>query len=145
MDDMLQNWGENNISYAVIMLDLDHFKRVNDTYGHAVGDEVLQYLAEKIKFHARTQDVCCRYGGEEFIILLPHTTVEEAFHIAESLREDLAQTVSPCGDVVTMSAGVAEISETADAPERVIELADRALYRAKEAGRNRICTSKDKC
>lgn len=145
MDEVLGNWHKNEIDYAIIMLDLDHFKRVNDTYGHAVGDQVLQYLAQKIKNHARTQDVCCRYGGEEFIILLPHTPLEEAYSVAESLREDLAKTVSPCGDIITMSAGVAEMSERAPKPANVIELADQALYRAKETGRNRTCTSRDEC
>lgn len=143
MDEVLENWRKNEMDYAIIMLDLDHFKRVNDTYGHGVGDQVLQYLAQKLKKHARTQDVCCRYGGEEFIILLPHTPLEEAYEVAESLRKDLAETVSPCGDIVTMSAGIAAFSDQATTPTQVIELADQALYRAKESGRNRTCTTKD--
>ena len=82
MDERLQLWTEEQVPYAVLLVDLDRFKSINDTYGHSIGDEVLKYLAEKMLFHTREQDVCCRYGGEEFTgkwFQLGHTQV---FHIA---------------------------------------------------------------
>lgn len=138
MDGFLAEWSENNLPHAIILLDLDHFKSVNDTYGHAVGDKVLKFLAENMQTVAREKDVCCRYGGEEFIILLPCTTAIEAGRIAEQLREILANTISPCGRVVTLSAGVAEYPEMAKTTEALIEVADSALYQAKQTGRNRV-------
>jgi len=103
-----------------------------------VGDKVLQYLAKNMKAVARENDICCRYGGEEFIILLPNTTVEEALMVAESLRQRLANTNSPCGRPVTLSAGVAEYPLMANTTEALIEAADGALYVAKQAGRNQV-------
>lgn len=138
MDAMLEEWHKNHMLHSIILLDLDHFKSVNDTYGHAVGDKVLQYLAKNMKAVARENDICCRYGGEEFIILLPNTTVEEALMVAESLRQRLANTNSPCGRPVTLSAGVAEYPLMAKTTEALIEAADGALYVAKQAGRNQV-------
>ncbi|MEY9972637.1 diguanylate cyclase (GGDEF)-like protein [Lysinibacillus sp. RC46] len=138
MDAMLAEWLENDLPHALILLDLDHFKSVNDTYGHAVGDKVLQFLAQNMKAVAREGDVCCRYGGEEFVMLLPTTTAEEAAQVAEQLRDMLAHTTSPCGRPVTLSAGVAVYPQMADTTEKLIEAADDALYLAKQAGRNRV-------
>ena len=138
MDGLLAEWTDNNLPHAIILLDLDHFKSVNDTYGHAVGDKVLKFLAENMQAIARDNDVCCRYGGEEFIMLLPGTEVAEAEILAEQLREKLANTVSPCGRAVTLSAGVAEYPKMAETTEALIEAADKALYHAKQTGRNRV-------
>ena len=138
MDALLAEWVSNKRSHAIILLDLDNFKRVNDTYGHAVGDKVLKFLAENMRAVARDQDVCCRYGGEEFIMLLPRMTAKEAEVLAEQLRERLANTVSPCGYAVTLSAGVAAYPQMAQTSEALIEIADTALYHAKQTGRNRI-------
>ncbi|MGE7912327.1 sensor domain-containing diguanylate cyclase [Lysinibacillus xylanilyticus] len=138
MDAMLAEWLENDLPHALILLDLDHFKSVNDTYGHAVGDKVLQFLAKNMKAVARKGDVCCRYGGEEFVMLLPTTTAEEAAQVAEQLRDILTHTISPCGRPVTLSAGVAVYPQMADTTEKLIEAADGALYLAKQAGRNRV-------
>ena len=136
MDALLAEWIEKQVPHAIILLDLDHFKSVNDTYGHAVGDKVLKFLAENMQAVAREQDVCCRFGGEEFILLLPQTTVTEAEKIAEQLRGKLANTVSPSGRVVTLSAGVAEYPGMATTTEALFEAADVALYHAKQTGRN---------
>ena len=138
MDALLAEWIANDIQHAIILLDLDHFKSVNDTYGHAVGDKVLKFLAENMRAVARDQDVCCRYGGEEFIMLLPETTAAEAKRLAEQLRELLVNTASPCGRLVTLSAGVAEYPKMAKTTEALIEIADNALYYAKQTGRNRV-------
>lgn len=138
MDSVLAEWSASNVPHAFILLDLDHFKSVNDTYGHAVGDKVLQFLARHMESVAREGDICCRYGGEEFVMLLPKTTADEAAQVAEQLREILSTTESPCGKPVTLSAGIAVFPEMADSTEALIEAADSALYRAKQAGRNQV-------
>ncbi|XRD26953.1 diguanylate cyclase [Lysinibacillus fusiformis] len=138
MDAMLAEWLENKVPHAIILLDLDHFKSVNDTYGHAVGDKVLQFLAKHMQSVAREGDVCCRYGGEEFVMLLPNTAAKEAQQVAEQLRGKLAETESPCGRPVTLSAGIALYPEMAATTETLIEAADGALYEAKQAGRNQV-------
>ena len=136
MDTLLAEWTQSKLPHAIILVDLDHFKSVNDTYGHAVGDKVLKFLAENMQAVAREQDVCCRFGGEEFILLLPQTTAIEAEKIAEQLRGKLADTISPCERVVTLSAGVAEYPGMAATTEALFEAADVALYDAKQNGRN---------
>ncbi|GLC90149.1 sensor domain-containing diguanylate cyclase [Lysinibacillus piscis] len=136
IDAILAEWCANNIAHAIILVDVDNFKQINDRYGHPVGDSVLQFLANTMEKVAREQDVCCRYGGEEFIILLPHTDAEEAKEIAEQLRKKMMHSVSPCGYPVTLSAGVATYPQSATNRKELIEAADNALYRAKEAGRN---------
>ena len=138
MDSMLAEWLASKVPHVIILLDLDHFKSVNDTYGHAVGDKVLQFLAKKMESVAREGDVCCRYGGEEFVMLLPNTTVEEATLVAEQLRKTLADTVSPCGRPITLSAGIAAYPAMASTTEALIEAADDALYLAKQEGRNQV-------
>ncbi len=138
MDETLARWTEENQEYAVVLVDLDHFKSVNDTYGHGVGDEVLKYLAKSMQMHSRPQDICCRYGGEEFIILLPKTNEAEAYAVAENLRRYLQDTDSPCGRPVTMSGGIAAYPEAGDSPHVIIERADQALYKAKHQGRNQV-------
>ncbi|MGE7090712.1 sensor domain-containing diguanylate cyclase [Lysinibacillus sp. NPDC048646] len=138
MDAILAGWIENKLPHAIILLDLDHFKNVNDTFGHVVGDKVLQFLAKNMKAVARDGDVCCRYGGEEFIILLPNTSVEEALQVAEDLRNRVANSISPCGRSVTLSGGIAVFPQMATTTEALIEAADRALYLAKQTGRNQV-------
>ena len=138
MDETLKSWTNDNIPYAILLVDLDRFKSVNDTYGHQVGDEVLKYLAEMMKKHASTDTVCCRFGGEEFLMIIPYTTADEAFKMAENLRLDLEHTTSPCGRPVTMSGGIALFPSSADSAKQVIELADSALYKAKQNGRNQV-------
>ncbi|WP_060203675.1 sensor domain-containing diguanylate cyclase [Sporosarcina koreensis] len=137
MDAHLKTWTEQEIPYAVLIFDIDKFKRVNDTYGHAVGDEVLKYLAESMLEVTRKEDICCRFGGEEFVILLPETDQSAAFHIAERLRKKLESTISPCGEVVTISIGMATYPKDGTHPAELLELADQCLYEAKRAGRNR--------
>ena len=124
--------------FSIILMDIDHFKLVNDTYGHGVGDEVLQFLAYKLKTVTRATDLCCRYGGEEFIVLLPNTTIQDAFEVADILRKDLESTSTPTGKSVTISAGVAEYPYTETNAANLITQADQCLYQAKEQGRNRV-------
>jgi len=126
---------------SVIMLDLDYFKRYNDTYGHVAGDEVLGELADVCRREARDADVVARYGGEEFTVVLPDTAWREAVEAAERIRQAVESTafeheqVLPRGSL-TVSLGVAGYPEHAGTADRLIQMADRALYRAKEAGRN---------
>jgi diguanylate cyclase (GGDEF)-like protein len=124
---------------SVIMLDLDHFKRVNDAYGHQVGDAVMQRVTAIFKAVIRESDLAGRYGGEEFLIVLPETDCGEAAVVAERIRvqvEEL-QWTEP-GLRPTISGGVAEFSE--EGADRLLQRADGLLYRAKELGRNRIVT-----
>ncbi|MBV8518158.1 MAG: diguanylate cyclase [Acidobacteria bacterium] len=130
---------------SLLMLDIDHFKRINDTWGHTAGDQVLQSIGKLLRDSCRVYDVPGRYGGEEFCIVLPETRVGNTGAVAERIRQRLAQTAVPCGDssvVVTASIGIAGM----DAPEAIevlspaalIDRADRALYSAKTRGRNRV-------
>jgi two-component system cell cycle response regulator len=129
---------------AIALCDLDHFKAVNDTYGHLAGDAVLVHVAEVLRQHARAADVIGRYGGEEFLVLLPNTDADSAVRAAVRLREALALHPAPLGAgaqlEVTGSLGVAALSElTPDAgADALLALADRRLYEAKAAGRNRV-------
>ena len=121
---------------SVLMLDIDNFKRVNDTYGHEIGDKVLCHVARVLKEGARGTDVVCRYGGEEFAILLPRTTKEGALFIAERLRLAVDSRWEGCP--VTVSVGIGSHSPDLRDPAAVTRLADEALYEAKAAGKNRV-------
>jgi diguanylate cyclase (GGDEF)-like protein len=127
-------------TYAVIMLDLDHFKRINDTHGHAAGDAVLQAVAQRLQGSVRTTDTLARMGGEEFMVLLPLNDIEGAMVHAERIRRSVGDTpiATPGGDlVVTLSLGVADALGSDTNFEPVVSRADAALYRAKSQGRNR--------
>ena len=131
-----------------LMLDIDHFKRVNDTWGHAAGDVVLQELAQRIESQVRASDVAARYGGEEFVVLLPQTNVSAASKLAERIRTAVAAepVTLPNGESVTITAsiGIAEVSPGADDADlktlgdSLIARADVALYAAKSAGRDQV-------
>lgn len=137
LDDVIHNLIEQKLPFSIIMLDLDRFKKVNDTFGHAVGDEVLKFLAEQMKRVTRETDICCRYGGEEFTIILPNTDKQQAYNIAERLRIIMETTDSPCGRPVTLSAGISSYPNAKDTRE-LIECADKAMYKAKNSGRNQV-------
>jgi len=127
---------------ACLMLDLDHFKRINDKYGHPFGDTVLHLIARVISEHCRTNDFLGRYGGEEFLIILPETQIDGATTIAERVRSAVAETSLDQNDErITLSIGVAEWRDGDGSAKRLIAQADRALLEAKSAGRNRIVTS----
>lgn len=133
--------------FAVIMMDLDHFKILNDTYGHQGGDEVLRWVAGIIKASVRSCDRAVRYGGEEMAILLPESDIDGAFLVAERVRQRLDREridlALESGEVVpvhvTMSIGVAAFPAHASDADLLISAADQALYRAKRSGRNRVC------
>lgn len=130
---------------SCIMCDIDHFKQVNDKYGHAGGDQVIQGAAKALSRGLRLGDFVGRYGGEEFCIMLPGGTAAQAAEIAERLREDIDANLGDSlrdhvGVKVTMSFGVAEIGPHVPDPATLIDLADQALYHAKKNGRNRVTT-----
>lgn len=125
-------------NYTLVMLDVDWFKAINDTYGHIAGDEVLQALASKLKESLQEDDLACRYGGEEFILVFTETTIEEAYERVESLRASVQQIISPEGKPLTFSAGIANYPLHGDELKDIIAKADEALYQAKENGRNRV-------
>lgn len=122
---------------SLIILDLDFFKRVNDTWGHATGDEVLMKVADILRTSTRATDQVIRWGGEEFIILALGTDLEGAVHLAEVLREKIASTPFPSVGQMTASFGVAELHDS-EGENRLFERADQALYRAKHEGRNQV-------
>jgi diguanylate cyclase (GGDEF)-like protein len=127
--------------YAILMVDIDHFKRVNDTYGHQVGDRAIQAMAEACKKATRPTDVVARYGGEEFIVSLTHTNLAGAAKVAERLREAVSQIAIPTDRQAlsfTISIGVGSYARGSSI-EHIIGRADQALYRAKAGGRNRVC------
>ncbi len=139
---------QNNSPFSIIMADIDHFKRVNDNFGHLVGDSLLKNLAIMIKSHLRQNDVAARYGGEEFLILLPETGIEGAKAVAQKIKKALAikewklkGTGESMGNI-TISMGISLY--TLNEPEKdLVKRADDALYLAKEQGRNRIITEQD--
>ena len=119
------------------MLDIDFFKKVNDTFGHLKGDDVLIYLARTMKELSREGDLCFRYGGEEFAIIVPYGDAETATVIAERLRMKLESTPCPTGDAITVSLGISVYPEHGQDSKEIISAADKALYRSKSKGRNK--------
>lgn len=134
-----------NTSIALLLIDLDHFKRINDQWGHRMGDDVLATVGSRIAEQVREADTAARVGGEEFAILLPRTESNEARRVGERIREAFANTEFTTSDGtsfrLTLSVGVAtQTGEDIDG-EKLFRTADNALYRAKEEGRNRVCFS----
>lgn len=127
-------------AFSIIFIDIDHFKDVNDTYGHAAGDAVLKSVASTLRSLLRKYDVLARYGGEEFLTLLPETELKDAAHVAERFRKQIEnQTIFFGGQEikVTITLGVAQFDSSQGA-EKCIQLADKALYEGKEHGRNKV-------
>ncbi len=132
-----------NYSMSCLMIDIDDFKKYNDLNGHQAGDAALKITAHGLKAALRSADIACRYGGEEFCILLPQTSLTEAGVIAERMRQRVAETDYPYGKtqplgVVSISVGISTFARDIDTAEKVISAADRALYNAKSQGKNRI-------
>ena len=123
--------------FAVAMVDIDKFKKINDTFGHQVGDEVLVELAKIINNEIRDTDTAARFGGEEFVILLPRTSCNEAFFLVERLRRHVQRRYDN-DTKVTISAGIADCPRHGDTLKKLIGAADKALYKAKKKGRNRV-------
>jgi len=133
---------ETRQAFAVLQFDLDHFKQVNDRFGHVAGDEALQYCADLIKWHLREDDCLARLGGEEFAAILPEISQEEAVRIAEAIRESVAQArldFAPAEFRLTLSAGVYHGTGNDLGHKALMRRVDQGLYRSKNTGRNRVC------
>lgn len=139
---MLEKAREQDRDMAVMLIDMDFFKSVNDNHGHDVGDAVLREFAERLKRNIRGVDLACRFGGEEFVVLMPDTDYRQAQSVAERVRMAVAErafeTSEPQALTVTCSVGVALNEHDLDTPEMILKRADVALYRAKREGRNRV-------
>lgn len=142
LETRLQAAQSSGKALSVLMMDIDHFKRVNDTYGHAVGDLVLKEFAVRIGKNIRGVDLAARYGGEEFVVMMPETPTDWAFMIGDRLRQEVSENPFEVGTsegplTVSVSIGVATSFE-GQSPSALLEAADKALYEAKEGGRNRV-------
>ncbi|SMP03653.1 diguanylate cyclase [Desulfurobacterium pacificum] len=145
LSDMVKDFYNRNYPFALLMIDIDNFKQINDTYGHQAGDYVLQELARVIKQQLRARDIVARYGGEEFAIILPGVTFSQAVKIAERIRKSVEKHLFKYRDKVipvTISVGVAVMRDGLDEVS-IVEKADKALYLAKRAGKNQVKTDLD--
>lgn len=127
--------------FSVIILDIDHFKQVNDTFGHHAGDRVLQNIAGVLQKNTRTTDVVCRWGGEEFVIICPNMKNQGAFSLAENLKELISAVKDSTVGHVTASFGVSDVGQGDTTVVEIVKRADEALYNAKASGRNTVCNS----
>nr|WP_319526816.1 sensor domain-containing diguanylate cyclase [Pseudomonas laurentiana] len=138
MAQVLETYRSEQTAFSVVVLDIDHFKRVNDTYGHDTGDKVLVQLSKIMQKHSREADSVCRVGGEEFLILLPGTSLEAAGNFAERLRLAVEQASMALIGHITISLGVAHWPDDAKELSETLKLADDRMYQAKQLGRNRV-------
>ena len=137
---------KHNFKFTFIMIDIDDFKKCNDTYGHLVGDAVLRDVSRIIKENIREIDLAARYGGEEFSLILPETDKKGAMLVAERIRQKIEENIFKVYDEklkITVSAGLAEYHVDASDIDNIIEKADKALYAAKSSGKNIVCEYKD--
>lgn len=148
LQEEIERWARHRQSLSCLLLDIDHFKQINDRFGHQAGDRVLQQVAQALGRDLRASDVLARYGGEEFVLLLPNTTQAQALAIAERLRVSIPELkfdFAPAPMQVTISAGLVYLKPDMEAQavsgESLLQRADAALYRAKQAGRNRIVSA----
>jgi diguanylate cyclase (GGDEF)-like protein len=144
MDSELRRARRSHGSFSVVMFDLDHFKQINDRFGHLCGDAVLATVGQRMNSILRSSDSKCRYGGEEFLVLLPDTRLPGAQRVSEMLRRDFEEHPVVWNDqaiTITASFGITEIVPGADDPQAIIGRADAALYQAKQDGRNCVRVS----
>lgn len=137
LDSFIDRFNRTGKTFSVLLIDIDFFKKVNDTFGHLVGDIVLKELAQLLMKQARSQDVVARYGGEEFVVLLPDVEVDDSNEIAWAFNQSVDERQWPEIGSLTISIGVATFIE-GDTADSVLEFADQALYKSKRDGRNRV-------
>jgi len=143
LDNLIAQSHKSGKPLAFVIMDIDYFKSVNDTHGHDIGDEVLQEFARRVAANVRGIDLACRYGGEEFVVVMPDTDVGYAYAVAERLRSSIETTPveitrAPGKINITISIGIAGCEGDCDTAEALLHRADQALYRAKKDGRNRV-------
>ena len=140
---MFEESSQRGKPLSVLLLDIDYFKAVNDSYGHDAGDLVLREFASRVRRNIRGIDLACRLGGEEFVVVMPDTDLAKAYLVGERLRQCIAAAPFYAGErigtlEVTASVGVAALEFADDTPELILKRADQALYCAKRDGRNRV-------
>jgi diguanylate cyclase (GGDEF)-like protein/PAS domain S-box-containing protein len=141
LDQEIARASRENYSVTVVIMDMDHFKNFNDNYGHRCGDTVLQAFAKFLMEHTRRSDVVCRFGGEEFVILMPNATLQDSFERVDVWRQDFSETAIDYESMkfsATFSAGLATFPEHGSTGDIILQAADKALYRSKNNGRNRV-------
>ena len=138
LNDEMTRAKRNGYEFSILLFDVDFFKKVNDTFGHQMGDKVLISLAKSAKESLRTYDIIGRWGGEEFLVLCPECGNQEAMIVAERLRKSVEEADSPTQCAHTISIGVATMQQD-DTPHTLVSRADDALYQAKHQGRNQVC------
>lgn len=141
LDQEVARAARENYPIAITIMDMDHFKQFNDTYGHKCGDVVLQVFANFLIEHTRRSDVVCRYGGEEFVILMPNASLETGYARVEAWRQDFSELAIPYDDMkfsTTFSAGLAAFPQHGSTGDEILQAADQALYDSKRHGRNRV-------
>jgi two-component system cell cycle response regulator len=143
LDGLMKRAGKTGQPVSALVVDIDHFKKINDNFGHTIGDEVLREFAARLASNVRAVDLACRYGGEEFVVLMPDTELADAHRIAERIRRHVAGSpfrVAGGKELlsVTISVGVAAATDSSDAVESLLRRADEAVYAAKAEGRNRV-------
>ncbi len=139
LDQQFNQFQRYKTACSLILLDIDHFKRVNDTHGHEAGDKILQMVAQTLKSQLRKTDILGRWGGEEFLCILPNTSLEEAKAVAEKLKIEIAETEAE-GIACTISLGVKMLDHNDHTIDEAVKRADDALYKAKDSGRNCVVT-----
>jgi len=133
---VLKDLADEGQLFTLVAIDIDCFKSINDTFGHQEGDEVLKYLAATVQSVIRKNDGFFRFGGEEFILLLPNTNSSDAYYVMEKIRTTIANTLSPVGSTITISSGISEFPAHTVSLDELFLFADKALYQSKEDGRN---------
>ncbi|MCS5421363.1 MULTISPECIES: GGDEF domain-containing protein [Psychrilyobacter] len=142
LEEQIEKSKGDNIPFSVVMMDIDHFKKINDTYGHSYGDEILKEISQVLKNNLRDHDIVFRHGGEEFIYCLPKTDKEEAFLVSERIRQSILKKFknyekNGCRHV-TASFGIATFLDDGDSVHHLINRADHAMYKVKTSGRNGV-------
>jgi two-component system cell cycle response regulator len=140
---LMNRAGQGGEGVAVLVMDIDHFKLVNDGFGHDAGDEVLREFAVRLATNVRAIDLPCRLGGEEFVVVMPGASMEDAVRVADRIRRDVAAQPFPImggaeGLTITVSVGVAASTGDGDTPEALLKRADEGVYEAKAHGRNQV-------
>lgn len=145
MDEEFSRWSRYDFPMSMLVLDIDNFKKINDTYGHKAGDKVLKVVGGLLQKQVRKADFSARYGGEEFVVLLPEIALDDAWQVAEKIRSAIEKKGFHSGEdavTVTVSCGIAQFQK-GDTPESAFNRADTALYHAKGTGKNKSCTEKE--
>jgi diguanylate cyclase (GGDEF)-like protein len=136
LDFEVKRYGRSHLPFAIVLLDLDHLKKINDTYGHMVGSRALCRLADILRLHSREVDVVARYGGDEFVLVLPETTAEPALNVANRISDRLRNDTE--GPPLSVSAGIAIYPSDGQTLDELLVSADRALYRDKSSPKTKL-------